>query len=145
MLFTKIHSVFHPEQFQGWYRKRRYFEGWYFKLVNEAETKAFAIIPGIAIDEQGKRHAFIQVLDGKKHTAHYHKFEAGSFNPDTRQFRISIDGNQFSEQALQLNLPGLVGNLQFSGNVPWPNHWYSPGIMGPYTFLPFMECYHGFQ
>ena len=27
--------------------------------------------------------------------------------------------------------------------VPWPNHWYSPGIMGPYTFLPFMECYHG--
>ena len=143
MLYTKIHSVFHPEQFQGWNRKRSYFEGWYFKLVNEAETKAFAIIPGIAIDEHGKLHAFIQVLDGKKHTAHYHKFEAGSFKPDTRQFMVAIEDNQFSDQALQLNLPGLVGNLQFSGNVPWPNQWYSPGIMGPYTFLPFMECYHG--
>ncbi|HEX7583256.1 MAG TPA: hypothetical protein VF373_01095 [Prolixibacteraceae bacterium] len=40
-------------------------------------------------------------------------------------------------------MPDLKGNLQFSGNVPWPNRWYSPGIMGPYTFLPLMECYHG--
>jgi len=27
--------------------------------------------------------------------------------------------------------------------VFWPNSWYSPGIMGPYAFIPFMECYHG--
>ena len=143
MIRTKIHSVFHPEQFQGWYRKRNYFEGWYFKVINEAGTKAFAIIPGIAIDPQGMQHAFIQVLDGKKLTAHYDKFESGMFKPDTRQFKIAVGANYFSGQQLELNLPGMNGTLRFSGNVPWPNHWYSPGIMGPYTFLPFMECYHG--
>ena len=46
MIIQKIHSIFHPEQFQGWNRNRNYFEGWYFKIVNEDETKAFAIIPG---------------------------------------------------------------------------------------------------
>ncbi|MDP2337412.1 MAG: hypothetical protein Q8N05_13390 [Bacteroidota bacterium] len=50
MIRNKIYSIFHPEQFQCWTRKRNYFEGWYFKVVNEAETKAFAFIPGIAIE-----------------------------------------------------------------------------------------------
>lgn len=35
------------------------------------------------------------------------------------------------------------GELQFEKTVPWPNKCYSPGIMGPYAFVPFMECYHG--
>ncbi len=143
MIRNKILAIFHPEQFQGWNRKRNYFEGWYFKVVNKAETKAFAFIPGIAIDNKGKRHAFIQVLDGKKRTAVYHQFESEAFIPNSDQFKIAIDQNYFSGNGLQLSLPELKANLKFTGNVPWPNRWYSPGIMGPYTFLPLMECYHG--
>ena len=143
MIRQKIRSVFHPEQFQGWTQKQSYFEGWYFKVVNEDETKAFAIIPGIAMDNQGNRHAFIQVLDGKKRTARYHQFDANSFEPATDRFDLKIGNNHFSEQILKIDLPEIKGELEFSGNVPWPNHWYSPGIMGPYTFLPWMECYHG--
>jgi len=143
MIIKKIRGVFHPEQFQGWAKDRNYFEGWYFKVVNEDETRAFAFIPGIAIKSSNEKHAFIQILDGKKRTTHYHKFEFETFKPDSNQFKIAIGNNHFSEQGLQLNLPGLNANLQFSGNVPWPNQWYSPGIMGPYTFLPMMECYHG--
>lgn len=143
MIRNKILAIFHPEQFQGWNRKRNYFEGWYFKVVNEAEDKAFAFIPGIAIDNKGKRHAFIQVLDGKKRTAVYHKFESEAFIPNSDRFKIAIDQNYFSGNGLQLNLPELKANLKFTGNVPWPSRWYSPGIMGPYTFLPLMECYHG--
>lgn len=143
MILKKIRTVFHPEQFQGWAQKRNYFEGWYFKVVNQAEDKAFAFIPGIALKSSREKHAFIQILDGKKRTAHYHKFEAEKFKPESDRFEITIGNNRFSEHGLELNLPGLKANLQFSGNVPWPNRWYSPGIMGPYTFLPFMECYHG--
>jgi tocopherol cyclase len=143
MILRKIHSVFHPEQFQGWNRKRNYFEGWYFKVVSEDETKAFAIIPGIAMDSQGKRQPFIQVLDGKKRTAQYHKFGPDSFVSAGNRFEISIQDNHFSENQLSINLPEMKGELEFSGNVPWPSNWYSPGIMGPYSFLPFMECYHG--
>ena len=143
MIRNKIRAIFHPEQFQGWTRKRSYFEGWYFKVVNQAETKAFAIIPGIAMDDQSKSHAFIQVLNGKKQTAQYHKFNRELFVPSPDTFNIAIHDNHFSRNAIQLNMPRLKGNLEFSDTVPWPNPWYSPGIMGPYTFLPFMECYHG--
>jgi len=143
MIRQTIRSIFHPEQFQGWARRKSYFEGWYFKEVNRAEDKALAIIPGIAIDGNGNRQAFIQVLDGKKRTAKYHKFESDLFLTAQDRFQISINGNQFSNKNLLLDIPGLKGELNFERNVPWPNRWYSPGIMGPYSFLPFMECNHG--
>jgi len=143
MLFKRANAFFNPEQFQGWGKRKKYFEGWYYKVVNAAETRAFAFIPGIAMDETGNKQSFIQVLDGKKKTAAYHKFDAASFIPSPGKFLINIDANSFSEKHLLLNLPGVKGKLNFSGNIPWPKPWYSPGIMGPYAFVPFMECYHG--
>ena len=135
--------MFNPEYFQGWGKKRNYFEGWYFKVLNRDENIAFAVIPGVAMDGDGSRHAFIQVLDGKRKTAEYHKFEYNSFIASENKFLVSIENNYFSEDAIFLDLPELKGKLYFSGNVGWPKPWYSPGIMGPYSFAPFMECYHG--
>ena len=143
MLKKKIRSLFNPEYFQGWGKKRNYFEGWYFKVLNRDENIAFAVIPGVAMDGDGSRHAFIQVLDGKRKTAEYHKFEYNSFIASENKFLVSIENNYFSEDAIFLDLPELKGKLYFSGNVGWPKPWYSPGIMGPYSFAPFMECYHG--
>lgn len=142
-MVKKLQSLFHPEQFQGWGKTKRYFEGWYYKVVNANETKAFAFIPGIAMDENGNQQAFIQVLDGNKRTAEYHKFNSNQFKPSVGKFELEIEDNFFSENTIQLNLPTVKGKLNFSSKVPWPNSWYSPGIMGPYTFVPFMECYHG--
>lgn len=143
VLHKKITSVFNPERFQGWGRSRRYFEGWYFKLVDPSENYAFAVIPGVAMDEAGKRQAFVQVLDGKKLTAEYHQFAFKDFNAHWKAFEVRIADNFFSGERLVVDLPGLKGDLHFRGSVPWPKKWYSPGIMGPYTFAPFMECYHG--
>ena len=143
MIINKIKAPFHPEQFQGWGKKRNYFEGWYFKVVNASETKAYAFIAGIALDETGNRQAFIQVLDGKKQLSHYYKFEMDSFAATSGEFKISIQENHFSTGSISLDLLGVNGFLRFQDMVPWPAHWYSPGIMGPYTFVPFMECYHG--
>ncbi len=142
-MLTKLHAFFNPEQFQGWGKKRKYFEGWYFKIVNADETKALAIIPGIAMDDQGNRQAFIQVLDGKKKTALYHRFDAGLFKPLPKKFYVEIDQNSFSAEELKLDIPGLKGRLRFNGITGWPKPFYSPGIMGPYAFAPFLECYHG--
>lgn len=143
MILTKIKAIFNPEQYQGWTKTKSYFEGWYFKVVNQDETKAFAFIPGVAMNRAGEKQAFIQILDGKKFTSEYHKFDFRTFQASPDSFKIEIGNNTFSANALQINLPELTASLQFSGNVPWPKHWYSPGIMGPYSFLPFMECYHG--
>lgn len=143
MLSKKVKSIFNPPFYQGWGKTAKYFEGWYFKVVDPSEKYAFAIIPGIAMDEKGNSHAFIQVLDGKKKTAVYHRFETEDFKPATDRFELDLNQNKFSNHKLLLDLPGISANLNFENNVPWPNPWYSPGIMGPYTFVPFMECYHG--
>jgi hypothetical protein len=143
MLFTKLHAFFNPELFQGWGKKRNYFEGWYFKIISSNRENAFAFIPGVAMEKNGIGHSFIQVLNGIKKTSAYHSFQLQDFIADKKKLLIRLDKNSFSENHIQLNLPGIKGNLHFTGNVPWPKPFYSPGIMGPYAFAPFMECYHG--
>ena len=66
----------------------KYFEGWYYKIVTKDQNNAFAIIPGIAMDEDGNKQSFIQVLDGKKHEAIYHKFDADIFMPTPRKHHL---------------------------------------------------------
>ena len=142
-MFQRFQALFHPDQYQGWRKSRRYFEGWYFKLVNADESKALAFIPGIAMDENGLKQAFVQVLDGKKRTADYYKFDAADFKPEVKKFELQIGQNYFSNDVLRLNLPTAKGELHFTDRTTWPSSFYSPGIMGPYSFVPFMECYHG--
>lgn len=139
----RLNALFHPEQYHGWGRKKRYFEGWYYKLVDANQSQALAIIPGIAMDEKGNRQAFIQVLDGINQSAEYHKFDANEFQPAHGKFELRIADNYFSENEIRLSLPSLQGTIQLTNKVPWPSSWYSPGIMGPYSFVPLMECYHG--
>lgn len=139
----QLKALFHPERYHGWRRTKRYFEGWYYKVISADEQEAFAFIPGIAMDEQGQQHAFIQVLDGKKQTAEYISFPAAAFSAAPSSFHINIGESKFTGNSIQLALKDYSGLLQFKDTVPWPNRWYSPGIMGPYTFVPFMECYHG--
>jgi tocopherol cyclase len=142
-LIQSIRNLFNPDQFQGEGKEKRYFEGWYFKVVNKEETAAFAVIPGVAMDESGRKQAFIQVLDGKRQTSVYHKFGFDSFSSSKTNFGIVIGDNAFTAHHMDLDLPGISGRLDFTGLVPWPKPFYSPGIMGPYSFVPFMECYHG--
>ncbi|MBT8220317.1 MAG: tocopherol cyclase family protein [Bacteroidia bacterium] len=141
--WQRLTALFQPEQYHGWGRKQRYFEGWYYKLITADRSKAIAIIPGIAMDDEGNRQAFIQVLDGVKKTAVYHKFEYDSFRVNTSHFEVRIGENHFTADRIELVLPELKGSIQFENKVPWPSSWSSPGIMGPYAFVPFMECYHG--
>ncbi|MDZ7634578.1 MAG: hypothetical protein U5L72_09150 [Bacteroidales bacterium] len=93
-ILTKIKSIFDPTMYQGWGNTRRYFEGWYFKIVNASESRAFAFIPGIAMDESGNSHAFIQLLDGKEKRSDYFSFDAGSFIPSDEKFEVSVGNNR---------------------------------------------------
>src|ERR1035437_2827074 len=104
-MFNSLQALFHPDQFQGWGKSKRYFEGWYFKVVNADESKAFAFIPGIAMDINGNQQAFIQVMDGKARTAEYHKFDAKDFHPKIGKFEVEIADNSFSSDSFRLNLP----------------------------------------
>lgn len=142
-LANRLKALYRPEQYHGWGKTRQFFEGWYYKVINADEDRAFAFIPGIAMDAHGKRHSFIQIMDGKRNTSDYIKFDASRFQPGTGQFSLQIDDNLFRQDQIYLQLANYEGSLSFEHQVPWPVKWNSPGIMGPYAFVPFMECYHG--
>ena len=143
MFQKKIRAIFKPDLYHGWGKTKSYFEGWYYKVLTKDEQYAFGIIPGIAMDAEGEKQAFIQILDGNKLSAQYFKFDADLFTADSKEFKVNIDTNRFETNSISLDLPKFKGSLTFKQQIPWPNRWYSPGIMGPYTFIPFMECYHG--
>lgn len=141
-MLHRLNSIFNPERFQGHGKTKSYFEGWYFKLVSK-DKRSLAIIPGLAYDEHGKGHAFIQILDGNRKTGSYIRFDISQFRAAKDKFLVTIGGNVFSDQQITLNLEELKGTISFRETVGWPKPWYSPGIMGPFSFVPFMECYHG--
>ena len=92
-------------------------------------------------------HAFVQTLDGATGRTTYHRYPFDAFRADPHEFDVQVGPNRFrlDRIALDIDAPELRmrGELRFSGLTPWPVTLTSPGIMGPYTFAPFMECYHG--
>lgn len=139
---------YNPSQFQGSKTKQGYFEGWYYKLVDASEELAFAIIPGISLPKHDKNsHAFIMVFDARNHEMNYFKFDIKDFNASKKEFRLKIADNFFSQEKLILNLNKdslqIKAHLEFNNIIPWPVKLFSPGVMGWYSFVPFMECYHG--
>jgi tocopherol cyclase len=136
-------AIWNPDMYHGWGKQQRYFEGWYIKIVDATEEYAFAFIPGISKGKDGQNHAFIQVLDGKKCAAAYHRFEETAFQPSENEFQLNLGGNIFFANGINLNLNNIKGKLRFKNIMPWPKMLGAPGIMGWFSFVPFMECYHG--
>jgi hypothetical protein len=151
-MWDRIRNIWRPECFHYHHRLDRgggHFEGWYLKLVDEAGAQPYALIPGVFLGED--RHAFVQVLDGRAGTAAYHRFPLESFSAARDRFEISIAGSRFGVGGVSLDIDGaqssagqsVKGEVRFGPWRPWPVTALSPGIMGPYSFVPFMECNHG--
>jgi len=139
----RLRAQWYPDEYHGWGRTHRYFEGWYFKIVSPDERYALAFIPGISMGADGAQHAFVQIMDGKACQAYYHRFEVADFQPAQGVFEVSVGNNFFSAQKINLDLPGISGEIRFRNSTPWPKMLGAPGIMGWYSFVPFMECNHG--
>jgi hypothetical protein len=55
-----------PGIFHGRRKKKDFFEGWYFKMVDRSEKNAYAVIPGVSIARNPlKSHAFIMFMDAE--------------------------------------------------------------------------------
>lgn len=144
---NRVRRIYHPEMFQGVNRRRNYFEGWYYKLIDRSMDHVLAIIPGVSLGPKGEGHSFIQILDGSGNHSKYIRYDLSDFKYCTKRFEIEIGPNYFSQRRMELNIQrdgvGLKGELQFHNIIPFPKTLRRPGIMGPYSFVPFMECYHG--
>ena len=147
-----LEGVRHPEAFHGNGKASPFFEGWYVKLVSADLSQRWAVIPGIfkGIDKadsderQNHDEAFIQVLDGSTGRSWFHSFDISEFKASTDKFEVQIGNNFFSEKEVRLDLPQLKGTIKITTPfIPWPVTLRSPGIMGWYGLVPFMECFHG--
>ncbi len=142
-----IRGIRRPESFHGRGVRRGFFEGWYVKLVDPRQQARWAVIPGVFRGRDGDTitdEAFVQVLDGATGRSWYHRYEAEEFHASDRHFDVRVGPNTFSEHGVHLDLPGLRGDVEFTTSFdPWPVTWRRPGIMGPYAWVPLMECYHG--
>ena len=138
----------HPEVFQGRLDGRNYFEGWYFKFIDPMREHAVAVIPGISLGAgQGDSHCFIQYIDAVSADVAYFRFPLESFRAATDRFEVEIGPNRFMREGVSLKLDDglrkVSGEFRFSEIIRFPERRPFPGIMGPFTFVPRMECYHG--
>jgi len=138
----------HPAGYHGMNKRPPFFEGWYFKVVDKNRQEVWTLIPGIFLHmDHHKSTSFIQVMDGIKLITHYVEFPIDTFVSKKRMFEVSISGNTFTTNELKIDLHSenldVKGNLRFHFLNPWPVTILSPGIMGWYAWVPFMECFHG--
>lgn len=125
--------------FHGAGRRGPYFEGWYLKHQSPV-GETFAAIPSLHIDSAGNKSASLQVIT-----------QEGSWSlpyPDSAMqtctdfFQVWLGGNLFNGKGmwLDLSVPGLEvhGELRYG-----PFTALKSDIMGPFRFVPGMQCSHG--
>lgn len=141
----------HPELFQGRKKKSNYFEGWYYKLVSTDSSSTIALIPGISKNDDDP-HAFIQVFissNKPKETlqTYYLRFKLEEFSYQDDPFMIQIAETKFALDHLTIDLSNLdfhlEGELKLSNLTPLKSTLFMPNIMGPFSYIPKMECSHG--
>jgi tocopherol cyclase len=142
-----LRRIWDPALYQGGARHRRYFEGWYLKMVDAEGAHPVSLIPGISFSEDGvTASAFIQLVRPGG-ASRYFAFPAEDLSYGRDAFAVTIGGNTFSREGLRVDLrdeQGCVsGDVRFGTWSPWPVTLLAPGVMGPYRFVPRMECYHG--
>jgi tocopherol cyclase len=138
--------LFNPELFQGSLRKKHYFEGWYFKHVTLDMSNTFSFIPGVSLTENDS-HAFIQIMNGNTGITDYIRYPIDEFRWNKRSLILNVGSSTFTDKGVILNIVNenlnLSGQIDFKNIIKYPKSILSPGIMGWYSFVPFMECNHG--
>lgn len=143
-----LKAIRNPALYHGHGKTKNFFEGWYFKIVTADGQRRYAVIPGIFLHpDPTESHCFVQVLDGVSGGSEYFRYPIEQFHAAMETFEVTVGESFFSADHIRLNFKNdtltMQGELHFSGLTPWINTLLSPGVMGWYSYIPFMECYHG--
>ena len=118
--------------------KKSYFEGWYFK--HQSDDFSISFIPGININKNGDKYAFIQIITEKK--SYNINYDFNDFSISKDKLTIKIKDNIFSLNGVIVNIKNKDINIR--GRLTYRNITPIKGdIMGPFAYFPFMECFHG--
>jgi tocopherol cyclase len=137
---------YRSEIFQGNLQKKNYFEGWYFKHVSQDLNNVWSFIPGVSLTANDP-HAFIQIINGINGESQYVTYPLDQFSWDKKKLYLKIGSSVFTSENINLKIENefikIEGSIDYSNSVKYPSGLLSPGIMGWYSFIPFMECKHG--
>lgn len=142
----KICLMRNPELFQGKKQLKKnkdYFEGWYFKTTNN--EKGISFIPGININKREKK-AFIQIITNDN--SYFVDYDILDFKYSCSPFYIKIGNNFFSKEKIHIDIHDISQNLIAYGDIKYSSsknintNSFNPNIMGPFSYIPFMECNH---
>lgn len=113
---------------------RKYFCGWYYRCQSDNQT--LAVIPSVHKTKDGA-FCTIQLITGTD--AVHAQFPYDDFQKSGDQIRIANNRLGPSGISLDLHTPELcvTGALRFGPFVP-----IKYDIMGPFQFVPFMQCRH---
>lgn len=111
-----------------------YFRGWYMKCQSDSQT--LALIPAVH-EEKGKKSCSLQIITDD-HSWNL-CFPFSSFQESGE--RIRLERNEFGSQGILLDLqtPELTAAGAVSFGKLTPLHY---DIMGPFRYVPFLECRH---
>ena len=114
---------------------KKHFRGWYYRCQSDAQT--LAIIPSIH-ETLGNAFYNIQIITDTNtfHTS----FPFSAPNRNSRE--IYIGKNRFDNRGITLDIQ--TPELQASGVLRFGS--FTPikyDIMGPFRYIPFLECKHG--
>ena len=141
---NKLFLIEKPEVFQGeknLTKYKNYFEGWYFKNTNK--EKGISFIPRINIENNISK-AFVQVITNN--TSYFIDYDIKDFKFSYEPFEIKIGKNFFSKERIHIDIEDkdlkIFGDVKYSNIKNIRTNFMNPNIMGPFSFIPFMECNH---
>lgn len=122
--------------------QNQYFEGWYFKCSTQGDTLAIIVGRAKGIEPV----AFIQIFSSKEVKSYYITYDIESYSYCEEPFHIQIEENIFTNKYIKLSIRQedffIEGRMMFECLTKLPDRLGCEGLMGPFGYLPFMECYH---
>ena len=125
--------------YHGREKRGPYFEGWYLKHQTR-DGAALALIPAFHIDRAGWCSASLQVVaDGQSWWLEY---PGAAFRASEQVFHVQVGQSLFTREETRLCVERE--GLSLHGTVRYgPFASLRSDIMGPFRFVPGMECAHG--
>lgn len=128
-------------------KQRGFFEGWYYRQVSGDGRTSLSLIPGYSCSKADP-HAFVQYIldDHRGIRTGYVRYPYEDMVSEEEPFSLTIGENRFHERGFTVDLRdgdlGILGEVTFGQLSPIGQSLYAPGIMGPFSYLSFMECNH---
>ena len=125
-------------------KKGVFFEGWYLK--HQVGKYVCAFIPGISIEKDDSQKSFIQTINN--YSSHV-LFLPEEFSARKDYFHVGIGNNIFSEKGIEINIDDkdkalrVKSKINYGSFKPLEKSCYAPSIIAPFSYLNFLECYHG--